>query len=75
MAVTVLLAFMVMVSGFAEPERSPDQLSNSHPVSGLAVKVTTVPSLYVPPEGFRFTLPDPEVLTVKSYCVPLIGPI
>jgi hypothetical protein len=44
-AVTDLFAFIVIEVGFAEPVTSPLQWSNNQPASGVAVSVTTVPSL------------------------------
>ena len=69
-AVTVLLEFMVIVVGLVDPLKSPLQLENNHPESGVAVSVTTVPASYVPPGGFNVTVPLPTVLTVKVYCTP-----
>ena len=42
-AVTVLLALMVMAAGLVLPERSPLQLLKVQPAAGVAVSVTTSP--------------------------------
>jgi hypothetical protein len=59
---------MVMVTGLEVELMEPDHLSNLHPLAGVAVRVTCVPAVYVPPEGE--TEPEPEGLTetVKVYC-------
>ena len=41
--VTDLLESIVTVVGFDEPEASPPQWSNVHPLAGVAVRVTFVP--------------------------------
>jgi hypothetical protein len=43
LAVTAMLAFIVTVAGFADPERSPPQPEKLDPTEGVAVNVTTVP--------------------------------
>ena len=43
LAVTVLLAFIVIVAGLVLPVRSPDQELKEYPVLAAAVSVTTVP--------------------------------
>jgi len=48
------------------PERSPDQLSNTQPESGIASTSTTVPSRYVLPEA-GVTTPLPTTLDVRVY--------
>ena len=40
-AVTTLSPSMVIVTGFAEPDRAPDHESKSYPMLALAVRVTT----------------------------------
>ena len=42
-------AVMVTWSGFTEPEASPDQLENAKVAAAEAVRVTTVPEMYLPP--------------------------
>jgi hypothetical protein len=42
-AVTDLFEFIVIVTGFDEPEASPPQWSNFHPLAGVAVRDTFVP--------------------------------
>ena len=73
LAVTVLLPFIVMVAGLVLPLRSPLQELKLYPALGVAVavKVTIVPALYVPPAGFRVTIPAPEGLTevVRVYVI------
>lgn len=44
LAVTVLLASIVTVSGFVDSVRSPVNESNDHPVSGVAVSSTVASS-------------------------------
>jgi hypothetical protein len=62
---------MVMVTGLEVELMEPDQLSNLYPLAGVAVRVTCVPLVYVPPEGERETEPEPEGLTetLRVYCV------
>ena len=57
------------------PEASPLQPSNWNPASGVAVKVTTVPSSYVPPVGFGLVVTVPSVaLIVNAYVNPILAP-
>jgi hypothetical protein len=42
-AMTVLLALITIVAGFAVPARSPLQPENTKPAAGVAVSVTTLP--------------------------------
>jgi len=46
-AVTLLAAFIVTLHVVAVPEQAPDQPENSPLVAGVAVRVTTVPTLYM----------------------------
>ncbi len=46
-AVTALLLVIVTVVGETEPDASTLHASKLHPTLGTAVKVTTVPSMYV----------------------------
>ena len=46
-AVTALLPFIVIVVGLVLPDKSPLHPLNVQPEAGLAVKVTTVPGVYV----------------------------
>jgi hypothetical protein len=69
-AVTLLGALIVTVTGFVEPEASPDQLEKLYPVFGVAVTCGLVPLLYqLSPEGL--TVPPPEAATdvVNEYWV------
>src|SRR5207302_64677 len=59
-AVTVLAASIVTLQGLPLPEQAPDQLVNSDPGPGVAVRVTTVPAVYVPPTGNGWALIDPS---------------
>lgn len=60
-----LLPSNVTVAGLVVPEIEPLQLMNALFVAAVAVKVTTVPGLYLPPEqfgvGLTSTLPGPVV--------------
>jgi len=67
-AVTDLLSSIVIVSGFVDPDRSPDHPVNEASPVGIAVSVTGVPESYIPPGGFRVTEPGPTVFTVNVYC-------
>src|SRR5512135_885034 len=65
-AVTVLFPFIVTGPGFAVPVRSPDQLSKLEPASGVAVKVTTVPSLKEAVQTGPQLIPNGEDTTVPA---------
>ena len=67
--VTLLSESKTIETGFVLPDTSPDHSKNSHPVSASAVIVTTLPWTYLPPGGFRVTLPEPLVLSVRSYSI------
>src|SRR5215467_3799518 len=60
-AVTDLLASIVIVAGLAAPVRSPLHPANCHPAAGTAVRVTGVPAMNVLPAGFVWITPDPIV--------------
>ena len=64
---TDLSPFMVAVVGLTEPVTDPLQLEKEYPLAGVAVKVTTVPEVYLPPvqleAGLTPTLPLPLGLT------------
>jgi len=49
LAMTFLLRSMVIVMGFWLPEASPDQPVKNKPEEGVAVRMTAVPIVYVPP--------------------------
>ena len=67
LAVTDLSPFMVTVVGLIEPVTDPLQLEKEYPLARVAVKVTTVPEVYLPPvqlaTGLTPTLPLPLGLT------------
>lgn len=69
-AVTVAFAFMVTVQA-SVPEQAPDQPVKVEPFVGLAVRVTTVPALYVSPARLAVTVPVPvpAVEIVNVNCV------
>jgi hypothetical protein len=50
------------------PVKPPLQLLNRYPLAGVAVIVTVVPALYVPPEGLNATVPEPVTAVVMVYC-------
>lgn len=64
---TTFLGPSMVISTLGEvPEASPSQWSNTYPSAGKALRVTTVPARYVPPDGE--TLPPPvgrETLSTK----------
>ena len=62
-------ASSVMAAGFEAPVRSPDQPSNSHPASAVAVRVTPSPQAYGP-AALTATPPCPTVRTLSSGCPP-----
>jgi len=70
LAVTLFGVLIVTVTGFVEPEASPDQLEKLYPAFGAAVTCGLVPLLYqLSPEGL--TVPPPEAPTdvVNEYWV------
>lgn len=57
-AVTVTFEFMVTVQ-LPVPEHAPDHPLNVEPLLGIAVRVTTVPAMYVGPVGLAVAVPVP----------------
>ena len=71
-AVTDLFEFMVMSIERLELLASPLQPTKVEPVAGVAVKVTTVPLMYVGPRGSIVTVPLPvpadTIVSIKTSC-------
>src|SRR5439155_5453848 len=63
-AVTLLIPSIFTVQGLTLPEQSPDQPVNSDPGPGVAVRVTLVPSAYLPPAGVGTGVIDPAPIVV-----------
>jgi hypothetical protein len=68
-AVIEILEFIVTMQVGDVPEHPPDHPAKAEFPSGLAVRVTTVPTVNVLPEGFTMTvpLPFPPLVTVREY--------
>jgi hypothetical protein len=68
-AVTDRFEFIVTVQ-LPVPEQAPDHPVNVEPVFGVATSVTTVPLVYVGPDGLALTapLPVPAYATVRINC-------
>jgi hypothetical protein len=71
-AVTLLLAFIVIDAGLVVPVRSPLQPENVYPLAGVAVSETTVPAVYVLALGLRVIEPEPLVAVVRVYDVVVV---
>src|SRR5438876_1106751 len=69
-AVTLLIPSIFTVQGLTLPEQSPDQPVNSDPGPGVAVRVTLVPSAYLPAVGVGTGViePAPIVVSHSVYC-------
>src|SRR5207249_9965295 len=69
-AVTLLIPAIFTVQGLTLPEQSPDQPVNSDPGPGVAVRVTLVPSAYLPAVGVGTGViePAPIVVSHSVYC-------
>jgi len=59
LAITFWLRSMVILMGLWLPEASPDQPVKTKPEEGVAIRMTAVPTVYVPPP---VTLPPLEGL-------------
>ena len=69
-AVTQALSFIVTLQVDDVPVPAPDQRVKVEPMSGVAVKFTTVPALKFVPAGVAVTppVPVPALFTVRAYC-------
>ena len=68
-AVTEVLEFIATLQVGEVPEHLPDHPAKAEFPSGVAVRVTTVPTVNVLPAGFTITvpLPFPPLVTVREY--------
>ena len=68
-AVTEVLELILASEVEEVPEQAPDHPEKAEFPSGMAESVTTVPAGYVPPAGFKVTvpLPEPDLETVSVY--------
>ena len=66
-AVTDLLPFIVTLTGLAEPDAPPVQLTKRNPAVGVAVSATTTPLSYVPLAGLIVPPPTGDTVVANEY--------